>query len=204
MNRRDILVLGESKRNIGRIQKLLPLKDVSLREIKKFSEMGDNKETVVIIQPKSVPAAEMARLFRLDEAHLPPSVTLLFCEPITVPASFRQKVKVFNNFDEMLGKLKFILLERKNALKKRSPAGNRVLKAMRILSLIQKKPGITTRLLAQKTDVSVRTVQRYIKTLINLDENLYYDPVSRGWRLPGNRSTLWDKANESVENEEEI
>lgn len=204
MNRRDVLVLGESQRNIGRIQNKLPLKGVTLREIKNLSEMGFDKDMVVIIRPKSVSTAEITRLFRLDEAHLPPSATFLFSEPISVPAAFRQKVKVFNNIDEMLDKLKFILLERKNAPKKRPPAGNRVLKAMRILSLIQKKPGITTRLLAQKTDVSVRTVQRYIQTLKILDENLYYDPVGRGWRLPGNRSALWDKANESIDNEDEI
>lgn len=60
-----------------------------------------------------------------------------------------------------------------------------------ILSIIRLQPGIRTQELADKLEVSVRTVQRHISTLQAAGEWIEYDTAKRGWRLQFGISVLF-------------
>ena len=61
-----------------------------------------------------------------------------------------------------------------------------------VLSAIKKTPGISTRELAEKLEVSERSVQRYIETLRIAGEWIEYDTALKGWKLSVGKSVLWD------------
>ena len=61
-----------------------------------------------------------------------------------------------------------------------------------VLSAIRKTPGISTKKLAEKLEVSERSVQRYIETLRIAGEWIEYDAASKGWKLSVGKSVLWD------------
>ena len=66
-----------------------------------------------------------------------------------------------------------------------------VAKTIKILSLIRRKPGITTQKLAEELEMTPRSVQRYIETLRVAGEWLEYDRVKHGWILAAGKSILW-------------
>ncbi len=60
-----------------------------------------------------------------------------------------------------------------------------------ILSQIRNKPFVTTKELAEKLELSERTIQRYIETLRVAGEWIEYDISRKGWRLCDGKSILW-------------
>ena len=64
--------------------------------------------------------------------------------------------------------------------------------ALRMVILIKRNPGISTTVLAEKLDVSPRSVQRYIETLRMSGEWIDYDTSLHGWRLEHEKSFLLD------------
>lgn len=66
----------------------------------------------------------------------------------------------------------------------------RLADSLLILSLIRLHPGIKTRELAKKTELSLRSVQRYISTLQATGEGIEYNTVKKGWELQNRISIL--------------
>ena len=64
--------------------------------------------------------------------------------------------------------------------------------ALRMVILIKRNPGISTAVLADKLDMSTRSVQRYIETLRMSGEWIDYDTSLHGWRLEHEKSFLLD------------
>ena len=61
---------------------------------------------------------------------------------------------------------------------------------LRVLREIRANPGISTKALAEKLELSTRTVQRHIETLRMAGEFIDYDRSKRGWQLTANKSEL--------------
>lgn len=54
---------------------------------------------------------------------------------------------------------------------------------MKIMKLIKNNPYISTKALSEKTEISIRTTQRYIAALQLAGEFISYDYFKKGWYL---------------------
>ena len=103
----------------------------------------------------------------------------------------RSKFKCYERFEELAIKLKYLLLTAHTKQKKAKDFSKKLADSLLILSLIRNHPGIKTQELAERTEMSVRSVQRYIATLQATGEWIDYDTTKRGWKLFDNVSILF-------------
>ena len=103
----------------------------------------------------------------------------------------RAKFKCYQNFGELTVKLKYILLESHTKQKNTKAFSKKLADSLLILSLIRNHPGIKTQEIAERTEMSARSVQRYISTLQATGEWIEYDTTKRGWKLYDNVSILF-------------
>lgn len=107
------------------------------------------------------------------------------------PQPLRTKFRCYQNFEELAVNLKYHLLTAHGKAKKIKEFSQHLADSLLILSLIRLHPGIKTRELAERTELSLRTVQRYIATLQATGEWIEYDTVKKGWLLQNNISILF-------------
>ncbi len=87
--------------------------------------------------------------------------------------------------------MKYILLSAYRKTKKNENFSATLANSLIILSEIRKHQYVTTKELAEKLELSERTVQRYIETLRVAGEWIEYDVSHRGWKLQTGKSVLW-------------
>ena len=100
-----------------------------------------------------------------------------------LPAHFRRKIICYDTFEELETKLKYHLLQSHKKSKATKEFSRKIADALMILSLIRSTPGIRSKDIAEKLELSVRTVQRNIATLQAAGEWIEYDTSKKGWRL---------------------
>ena len=108
------------------------------------------------------------------------------------PRKIAKNFKCYNNFDEIRNNLKYIFLTTHKKTQRAAEYCKILEKGIRILYLIRKNPGISTKELSQKTELSVRSVQRYIEALQTAGEWIEYDTKKRGWQLHAGYSVLFE------------
>lgn len=107
------------------------------------------------------------------------------------PHPLRARFKCYEYFPQLDLNLKYHLLTAHRKVKKAKDFSKKMADCLMILSLICLQPGIRTQELADKLEVSVRTVQRYISTLQAAGEWIEYDTAQKGWRLQFGISVLF-------------
>ena len=104
--------------------------------------------------------------------------------------------KCYISFADIEDKLKYLLLNAHSKSKKAAEYSEKLVNGLLILSIVRKKPGVTTKELAEKTGLPIRSVQRYIAALQAAGEWIEYDRTLRGWKLFQGISSLfgevWD------------
>ena len=108
------------------------------------------------------------------------------------PRKIAKNFKCYNSFDELRDNLKYVLLTAHKKSRKAAEYCKILEKGIRILYLIRRYPGITTKELSDKTDMSIRSVQRYIEALQTAGEWIEYDTLKRGWQLHDGYSVLFE------------
>ena len=103
----------------------------------------------------------------------------------------KKEVSVYPTFEEFSDNAKYVLLSAYRRSKKNENFSATLANSIMILSLIRNKPFVTTKELAEKLELSERTVQRYIETLRVAGEWIEYDVSRRGWMLSEGKSMLW-------------
>lgn len=109
-----------------------------------------------------------------------------------LPKQLQKVIKAYSCFEELSGELKYQLLAAYRKSKKAKDFSRKMADCIKIISLVKAKPGIKTQEIAEKLEVSTRTVQRYISTLQVAGEGIEYDKSKKGWFLPGNYSILFE------------
>ncbi len=99
------------------------------------------------------------------------------------PEHLRTKFKCYQSFKEIAPNLKYHLLSAHRGMKKANDFSKKLANSLLILSFIRSHPGIKTQELANKLELSTRTVQRYISTLQAAGEWIEYDCTQKGWFL---------------------
>lgn len=108
------------------------------------------------------------------------------------PRKIAKNFKCYDSFDDIRNNLKYILLNAHKKIQRAAEYCKTLEKGIRILSLIRKHPGISTKELSYKTDMSIRSVQRYIEALQTAGEWIEYDSQKRGWQLHDGYSVLFE------------
>ena len=124
------------------------------------------------------------------------------------PSHLQNKFTCFECIEMLAVDLKYRLLKSHKRAEKSKIFSKNLADCIQILSMIRLKPGIQTKELAEKTELSARTVQRYIASLQAAGEWIEYDTAKRGWQLQYGCSILFgDCWNDDIiidgENEEE-
>ncbi len=119
------------------------------------------------------------------------SETVILIGDICLPSQLLRKINVFSNFELLERQGEFLFLEMRRKQKKNRNFSVILANTIFALSEIRKTPGISTKELAEKLEVSTRSVQRYIETLRVAGEWIEYDPALKGWKLSIGKSVLW-------------
>lgn len=99
------------------------------------------------------------------------------------PMKLRKHFKSYSSFEHLADKLKYLLLTAHSRSKKAYEYSERLANGLKILALIRTHPGISTQMLAELTELQMRSVQRYIAALQATGEWIEYDRAVRGWKL---------------------
>lgn len=187
----DILTYGLTAEETNQLQKNIPIN---------YSAFITECFTDLIATPVSGIVARISKL-SVNERNM---LLDFFCEigdfseaiiligEISLPPNLRRKINIFSSFELMQQQIKFILMDAYRKQKKYKNFSIIVANTLFVLSAIIKTPGISTRELAEKLEVSERSVQRYIETLRIAGEWIEYDTASKGWKLSVGKSVLWD------------
>lgn len=109
--------------------------------------------------------------------------TILWLGEPMPPKAARKFFKCYDSFDAITDKLKYLLLSAHSRSRKSYEYSEKLVNGLKILSLIRKRPGISTQTLAELTELPLRSVQRYIAALQATGEWIEYDRALRGWKL---------------------
>lgn len=99
------------------------------------------------------------------------------------PKELRKFFKCYGDFADIQDKLRYLLLNAHSRSKKSHEYSEKLVHGLKILSDIRNHPGITTKQLAEDTELTLRSVQRYIAALQAAGEWIEYDRSLRGWKL---------------------
>lgn len=120
----------------------------------------------------------------------PADETIFWLGECALPPPLKRKIKCYPDFGAIEGKLKYLLLDAHKRHLEAAEFSNRVAMILRVLREIRANPGISTKELSEKLELSTRTIQRHIETLRMAGEFIDYDRTKRGWQLMGNKSEL--------------
>ena len=118
------------------------------------------------------------------------SEVMVFVGKPNFQATGLKRFTVCSDFDEFMARTKYFVLEIKKKERKRHTFSSTISLAIQILAEIQNNPGITTNRLAEKFEVSQRTIQRNIETLRMSGEAMVKEPTTKGWMLEFDESLL--------------
>lgn len=107
------------------------------------------------------------------------SEMVIFIGEIDLPNALKGKIRIFANFEEMERTLKYLLIKTRQKRRKSENFSATLANAISILCSIKNLPGISTKELAEKLEMSPRSIQRYIETLRIAGEWIEYDPVKK-------------------------
>lgn len=117
--------------------------------------------------------------------------TVVWLGSVPVPARMKTYVKAYPDFSGIEENLKFLLLTAHRKTKKVESHSRMLADSLLILSMIRKFPGISTQQLVERTGISERSVQRYIKSIQATGEWLEYNRSKRGWEFQYGKSLLF-------------
>lgn len=135
-------------------------------------------------------------LLEYYEDIIPFSETVIFLGTIQIPSKLKNQILVYENFESLKQDLKYILLSAYRTQKKTETFSATLANAILILSVIRRKPYVTSRELAEKLGLSLRSIQRYINTIQATGEWIEYDSIHKGWYLQDGKSILWGDLDE--------
>ena len=109
--------------------------------------------------------------------------TILWLGEPMPPNAARKFFKCYPDFDAITDKLKYLLLSAHSRSRKSYEYSEKLVNGLKILSLIRKRPGISTQTLTELTELPLRNVQRYISALQATGEWIEYNRSLRRWKL---------------------
>ena len=186
-----IATFGLNEDENAYIEKNLPQKECEIMDTDVVTDIVAASEFAVIVRADAMSQADMDLLYDYYGEVAPLSETVIFIGDVMIPAKLRNHIAVYKDFDTLKENLKYILLSAYRKQKKSENFSATLANAILILSTIRRQPYITSAELAEKLELSQRSVQRYIETLRVAGEWIEYDTAHKGWHLQVGKSVLW-------------
>jgi len=182
---------GLSESQIELIKENIPTKKCEVMNTDCFTDIIATSEMAVIVAWDKLYDEDRGILVEFYSEIAPFSETLILIGDVDIPTDLKKHVSVYDSFDRFTENIKYVLLSAYRRSKKNENFSSTLANSIMLLSLIRKKPYVTTKELAEKLELSERTVQRYIETLRIAGEWIEYDVSHRGWMLQEGKSILW-------------
>lgn len=186
-----IATFGLNEDENAYIEKNLPQKECEIMDTDVVTDIVASSEFAVIVRADAMSQADMDLLYDYYGEVAPLSETVIFIGDVMIPAKLKNHIAVYKDFDTLKENLKYILLSAYRKQKKSENFSATLANAILILSNIRRQPYITSAELAEKLELSQRSVQRYIETLRVAGEWIEYDTAHKGWHLQVGKSVLW-------------
>ena len=186
-----IATFGLNEDEKAYIEKNLPQKECEIMDTDVVTDIVAASEFAVIVRADAMSQADTDLLYDYYGEVAPLSETVIFIGDVMIPAKLRNHIAVYKDFDTLKEYLKYILLSAYRKQKKSENFSATLANAILILSTIRRQPYIRSAELAEKLELSQRSVQRYIETLRVAGEWIEYDTAHKGWHLQVGKSVLW-------------
>ena len=192
MNKKMIIgTFGLTDEQIAVVEKNLPVKDCEIMKTDCFSDIVATTEMAIIVIWEKLSADERDLLIGFYSEIAPFSETMILIGNVDIPNELKNFVSIYESFEKFSANMKYVLLGAYKKSKKNENFSSTLANIIIILSQIRNKPFVTTKELAEKLELSERTIQRYIETLRVAGEWIEYDTSRKGWRLCDGKSILW-------------
>lgn len=191
MQEKLIAVLGLTNDELAFVEKNKPQKDCVVMDTDDVRDIIATYEFAVIIKLQGLANTDIDMLIEFYREIALFSETVVLIGNVQIPAELTRRIMVYESFEAFAEKLKYILLSAYRKQKKSENFSATLANAITILSLIRKQPYITSTELAEKLELSLRSIQRYIETLRVAGEWIEYCSEKKGWMLSEGKSVLW-------------
>ena len=186
-----IITYGLTKEQNELVKQVVPKKDYELMDTDVFTDVIAVYACAIIINTEGLPCDDYDTfVLYLSEVGDCTDTTTIWLGG-TKPPKGLKSVKHYKDFEKVKDNLKYILLTAHSKSQKSADYSKKLAEGLMILSLIRKRPGITTRELSEETDIKTRNVQRYIAALQAAGEWIEYDYKGKGWQLTDGISLLF-------------
>lgn len=187
-----VITYGLTQKQNSLIQACLPSKEYLLLDTDCAVDIIAINAVAYIINAKFLSDEDRDMILDYyDEINSCTDETVLWLGDPTPPKNLPKVIKCYESFEVIAENLKYYLLSAHRKSKKARDYSKQLSDGLLILSLIRKHPGIKTKELAEKVELPIRTVQRYITALEQTGEWLAYDTVRKGWYLQYGVSVLF-------------
>ena len=182
-----------SDKELAFVKSCLPARDSDAENTDCVTDLFAMANLAVIINASALSADDLDELeeFYKELCYTVPECVIWLGCPKPSERLLRMS-KYYDTFTSLQDNLKFLLLSARKNVKGIHDFSSRIALSVRILKLVEQNPGITSKELATRLEISPRSVQRYIETLRMAGEWLEYDTSLRGWKLPENSSIMLD------------
>lgn len=186
-----IMMYGFSEDEVRQAETILPNKKAEVADIECFTDILAVRSYAILINAPNTAKNDLETFFKYYTEVGYFSEILIIVGNTYIPENLKKSIHLYDTFDSLMGDLKYLLLSAYRRNKKNETFSTTLSNAIVILSEIRKHPGVTSAQLAEKLELSLRSVQRYIETLRVAGEWIEYDKALKGWKLTDGKSVLW-------------
>ena len=188
-----VRTFGLTKMQNESVGKVLPIKECELYVTDVPEDLIAISASAVIINAEKLSKSNVDMMFDYyTEIGKSADETVYWIGVPEPPKQLQKVIRTYSCFDELSVELKYQLLTAYRKSRKAKDFSRKMADCIKIISLVKARPGIKTQEIAERLEVSTRTVQRYISTLQVAGEGIEYDNTKKGWFLPGNYSILFE------------
>lgn len=188
-----VMTFGLTKMQNESVGKVLPIKECELYVTDVPEDLIAISASAVIINAEKLSKSNVDMMFDYyTEIGKSADETVYWIGVPEPPRQLQEVIRTYCCFDELSVELKYQLLTAYRKSRKAKDFSRKMADCIKIISLVKARPGIKTQEIAERLEVSTRTVQRYISTLQVAGEGIEYDNTKKGWFLPGNYSILFE------------
>ena len=188
-----VMTFGLTKMQNESVGKVLPIKECELYVTDVPEDLIAISASAVIINAEKLSKSNVDMMFDYyTEIGKSADETVYWIGVPEPPKQLQKVIRTYSCFDELSVELKYQLLTAYRKSRKAKDFSRKMADCIKIISLVKARPGIKTQEIAERLEVSTRTVQRYISTLQVTGEGIEYDNTKKGWFLPGNYSILFE------------
>lgn len=193
MNNKMIIGTFElSDEQISSVESNLPIKSCEIMDTDCFSDIVAISEMAIIVIWEKLSDDDRDLLIDFYSEIAPFSETMILIGDVNIPEELKNYVSIYDSFEGFSVNMKYVLLGAYRRSKKNENFSSTLANTIIILSQIRNKAFVTTKELAEKLELSERTIQRYIETLRVAGEWIEYDTSRKGWSLCDGKSILWE------------